>query len=90
VSLVKSLAHADRFKIEVTAERNGCLRLLGNFADATGLNLRPDEVAVVRWNEGRAELLVERRPDAVADAVGVGAAECDALLTAVGNTSAAA
>jgi hypothetical protein len=63
--IIKSLVHSDRFKVEVTAERNGVLRLLGNFADGTGLNLRPDEVAVIRWRDSHAELVIERRPDLV-------------------------
>jgi hypothetical protein len=39
--ITKSLLHTDSFKIEVKAERDGVLRLLGNFAHGTGLNLRP-------------------------------------------------
>jgi hypothetical protein len=50
----------DRFKIEVSAERDGHVRLSGDFADCTNLTLRADEIAVVGWRENKVELVIER------------------------------
>ena len=58
---IKSLIVGDKFSLTVAGERNGCIRLLDDFANQTGLTLRPDEVGVLRWRNGQAELVIERR-----------------------------
>jgi hypothetical protein len=80
---IRSLIIGDKFALTVAGERNGCLRLLGDFANQTGLTLRADEVAVLRWHNGQAELVIERRPGPDAAAVaspdeGTGTPQLDA------------
>jgi hypothetical protein len=63
---VKSLLFADKLSASFVAEPDSCVRIQANLADGTGVTLRPTEVAVIRWREGRTELLIERRDDTIA------------------------
>jgi hypothetical protein len=78
----KQLISGDRLKLEFAAEKDDRIRAFGTFADETGATWRADQL--LAWREGRVELAIELRPDALPDAVD-GSATPDPLPEVAGT-----